>query len=164
MRDDTIAWPSLVALAECLQEQIRIAEVPDPQFVGIMPGRLVPHDYCGTAGCGGMAYVRLVSTFPSVNGVTPNPTPLPNSPLAFNVVVGIIRCAPQPSSRGIPPGVSDQFEAARLQTADMEVLYRTLECCLRDQKGAVGSYTPIGPDGGCLGGEWGATFPEDLDA
>lgn len=156
--DDTAAWPVLTQLVTCLRQEIANAGVPEPAFIGILPGAVWVADYA--ADCGGQAWVRLVTTYPSV--AFPNPDAEPNNfdrLLAVQVEVGIARCAPSSDDDGTPPSVGEQAEAARLQLADMQVLYRTLRCCLDDDS-VLGQYAPVGPEGGVLGGTWTAALPQ----
>jgi hypothetical protein len=58
------------------------------------------------------------------------------------------------SEGGDFPTAEQQFEATRLQMADMQAMRRAIQCCLAKDKHVLGAYTPIGPDGNAVGGTW----------
>jgi len=162
-REDTIIYPTMIALSACLCTEIEDSGLPTPCACGPIVGSLVL-DYCGTCAdgkCGGQAWVRLVDAFPSVVF----PTPLTdlnncNAPLAYQLEVGIVRCKPVGTSSGVrgyvPPSTEQQVEALRLQLADMAAIRRAINCCFSsdvdDIDYIMGSYVPVSPDGDCLGG------------
>lgn len=163
---DRVVWPVMVSLAECLCTQITGSGLPEPCFCGILPGGEAAYDYCDSCedGTCGQAWVRLAQAFPS------SAFPVPDvgrgtcaSPLAFELVVGIVRCAPSPDDQGNPPSLGDQFATSQLVVADMMAMRRAIMCCAQAQKGrdyTLGFYLPVGPEGGCVGGVWTATFSE----
>ena len=163
---DKVIWPILVNLAECLCTQIRDSGLPEPCFCGILSGFEVAYDYCDGCDDGtcGQAWVRLNQMYPS------RAFPAPDvdqgkctSPLAFEIVVGIVRCAPQPGDDGTPPNVGDQFATAQLVTADAMAMRRAIMCCAEANHGRdylLGTYAPVGPEGGCVGGTWSTIFSQ----
>ena len=164
---DHVIWPVLVSLAECLCQQITDSGLPEPCFCGILPGGPeVAFDYCDSCedGTCGQAWVRLGNVFPST--VFPAPqvdNAKCTSPLAFEVEVGIVRCAPAMGDEGQPPSLGDQFVTAQLAVADMMAMRRAILCCANSTKGRdyyLGAYSPIGPEGGCVGGSWATAFSE----
>lgn len=147
----------LAALAECLCAQIIADGLPEPCFCGLVPGEAPAIEYvtnCDDDKCG-MAWVRLAAVAP-ITGVG-----LPsivvnncNAEIGYDAEVGIMRCAPVGDTDGTPPPSDDLLQAADLQIADMFAMYRAIACC-----GALGdfiieTYTPVGPDGGAVGGFW----------
>src|SRR5687768_7235763 len=100
LREDTIAYPVIVALSGCLATELTAQGGPELCYVGPIAGPLVL-DFCGSGscdgtGCGGQAWVRLVDVFPSaqfpaLDTIGSNC----RSPLAFTLEVGVARCAPQ---------------------------------------------------------------------
>ena len=158
-REDDIAYPRMVELAACLCTELTASGLPDVCFCGVLPGAMVALDTCG--GCGatgkcGQAWVRLVSVFPSNNFPNPDSAPTCASLLAFELEIGVMRCAPAMDSRGNPPTVAQQLDAVRLQTADMLAMRRAVACCMGGTDNAyfLGTYSPYGPQGGCVGGSW----------
>jgi hypothetical protein len=149
---DTTIWPAMVALSACVCEVLEERGLlPDDCFCGILPGSQVSYDYPN-----GMAWVRLTNAFPS-NNFPVQETTLRGSctaPLAAELEIGMLHCAPMMSSTGIVPGVADQYEATRLQIATMAALRTAITCCTDDFLLILGEYNPIGPEGGLVGGSW----------
>jgi len=163
---DTVIWPVMVSLAECLCTQITSSGLPEPCFCGVLPGNDVAYDYCDGCedGTCGQAWVRMAEAFPA------RVFPVPDSDrgncataLAVELVVGIVRCAPMPDEHGDPPTMEAQFDTAQLVVADMMAMRRAIMCCTQAYRGRdylLGPYLPIGPEGGCVGGAWTVTFSE----
>lgn len=155
---DTAIWPIMVALSECLCAELTVAELmPDNCFCGIFPGQAAPWDYQN-----GMAWVRLVSAFPS-NTFPVQETTLRGTcqaPIAAEIEVGVLNCAPMITSTGALPTQEQQFESARLQVATMAAARRAITCC---DAGLVflAEYTPLGPEGGLVGGFWRAWIGQE---
>lgn len=161
MKDDTSFYPLLVELATCLCAELESAGLPTPCYCGVLPGQVVPLDYCGECGerCG-MAWVRLATIGEelSLTGEQVRRTSRCAVPLQATVEVGVARCAPSPDDLGNPPSEAAQLAATQLQMADMAAALRAITCCsVADY--ALGTWTPAGPEGGCLGGSWLVTFP-----
>lgn len=166
MIEDTLVYPTAVAMAACLCAEIEASDLPTPCFCGILPGSSVTLDWCGgnqcTGSCGGQAWVRPGEVYPS--SIFPQPDVTPgncDSPLAFRLEVGIARCIPTGSNNPVagftPPSLAEQLEAARLQLADMAAIRRAIQCCLgadEDLDYVLESYTPLNPQGGCGGGSF----------
>lgn len=150
VEDDTI-WPIMVQLQQCLCETLtERGLMPGDCFCGIFPGDQAPWDYSG-----GLAYVRLVDTYPSTVFPTANTTPRGScsAMLVATLEVGLIQCAPTLGADGSIPTQADQFEAARLQLAGMRAVHQAIVCCDIDPI-VLGTYTPQGPQGGLVGGYW----------
>jgi hypothetical protein len=162
--EDTRVWPMLLDLASCVCAEFNKAGLPEFCFCGIVPG-LAVFDFCGEnceeGTCGGMAWVSPRIITPSQEGavgvsVSPRRCQTPMLDVGFEV--GAVRCAPMPDSDGTPPSMAVQLEAARLQMADMAAIERALLCCFSETP-ALDTWVSIGPDGGCLGGVWAASYP-----
>jgi hypothetical protein len=155
MRSDHHFWPTMLSLAECLCQQITDSELPDVCFCGVLPGDLTL-EYCTSCdgGACGQAWVRLVGVS-VLAGVEEAANPC-TAPLQALVEVGIARCAPTGGDDGSPPTLAQQLDAAALQTADMAAALRAIRCCeaLSPKDFAITQWTPIGPEGVCLGGAW----------
>ena len=148
--EDTTIWPAMVALSDCLCTELTVAELlPDDCFCGILPGAQVAWDYGN-----GMAWVRLVNAFPSATFPVQEQTPRGScqSPIAAELEVGVLNCAPGISAQGALPTQDDQFEASRLQIATMTAVRRAIMCCDIEAL-FLGAYTPLGPEG-LVGGTW----------
>lgn len=132
-------------------------------FIGIMHGQVAPADY----GADGMAWVRLMGSYSSTDFPSPDNGLGCVAPLATDLEVGVLRCAPSPNkmSRTMPT-VSEQEESARVATADMMAMRRAINCCfgkngqVRFRDVAMGSYSPVGPMGGVSGGQWTLTVSD----
>lgn len=133
------------------------------------PGNAVPIDYVGSDdGCGGMAWVRHVTSYPTVRFPAAD-TSLENchSTLAHSIEVGIMRPAPIPESDGATvdlPGDLEHLNSS-LDLADDMLLMR--DAIVRAAQTIdfviLGSYTPVGPEGGAVGGTWSVTVGDDDD-
>jgi hypothetical protein len=148
-------FDSLTVLAACLCEQIRVSGLPETCFCGVVPGEAVVAAYAGncTKKCG-MAWVRLVSTYPASGVNVPNEEARNcGAGIGYGVEAGILRCA-HIGTEERPPTASEQMADAQLQIADMLVIRRAVACCPGSRDWILGTYTPAGPQGGLFGGVW----------
>lgn len=134
--------------------------------VTVLHGETMILDY-GAESCGGMGWVRLVSGNPTAT--------FPNAPqagtcamdLAFAVEMGVIRPAPKIGTfqkRIILPTADEQAAATSLALDDMAAMHRALKAFASEMENFVlGSYTPIGPQEGTVGGSWSFTVGEELE-
>lgn len=120
------------------------------------PGESAPLDY---AECGGMLWVRLVNS--SQTTQFPAPEQRPNvcaSTLVYNVEVGLMRPSPIPEDTLGDfqlPTEEEHSDATDRQLDDMEAVHRGLVRASRDiEMMSIGSYSPVGPIGGTVGGLW----------
>lgn len=154
-------WALLTAMRDCLCDAITEAG-PGREvcFCGILAGGTTVQDYADR----GQAWVRLVSSYPSDN--FPNPSGALAkcyTPPAWQVEVGILRCAALSDDRGNPPTLARQQYVAEVQIADMDLIRRAIACCVgKDYDYALGTYQPIGPIGGVVGGAWSFIAGEPL--
>jgi len=163
IREESTLLPVLTSLAACLCSELEAAGFT-MCFCGLMPGGDVPLDFCGgdcdTEGCGGQAWVRVVSVFATVDFPTPSSTARCGSNRAATIEIGHAQCAPMPDSNGTPPGVQEQYNATYRQMASMDAMWRTLACCFgadREKDHVIGEYTPMAAGGGCLAAVWTVT-------
>lgn len=126
--------------------------------VSLMPGSDVPYDY-GQESCGGSLWVRLMTSNPSVS-FPANDVTVSNcvSTLAYQVEVGVMRPAPLAEVIGQEvelPTETENGDAALQQLDDMESMYAAI-IAFADEVELLtpGFYTPIGPEGGVVGGKW----------
>jgi hypothetical protein len=155
MVDDRSIWPAVTALTNCLCTQIASDGLPPVCICSPMPGDSIATDYVSDDA--GMAWVRVVLGWPSTSFPAQSQSAACSAPLAFQLEVGLVYCAPAVSSDGEPPDLPAQFDATRLQLAGMNTMRRALRCCFPGQRGAdtvLGNYTPMGPMGGVVGGTW----------
>lgn len=149
------AWASLSRLRTCLGGAITEAGLPPVCTLTVMPGQGVAHDFINSCNDGkdGLAWVQLTTEYASSNVVQPTRGITKcGEDYAIGVNVGIIRSFPIPEE-GEPPDAI-MFEAMALQQLrEMEVIRYALVCCYPEDV-MLGSYTPIGPQGGAFGGAW----------
>lgn len=167
MSEPPIVYPNQVQLrlndlATCLCAQIIADGLPEVCWCGQVPGEIVSFDYAGDCNdaCG-MAWVRLIQVYPST--VVGEPSAQPgncSTLLGFDVEIGIVRCAPVIQEGGEFPSVTEQADAVALQIADMMAMRRAIVCCSGHKDFLLGPYTPVGPDGGVVGGAWTVAMQE----
>lgn len=130
----------------------------------VSPAGPPAHDEC----CDGMAYIRLVEAFPTAGAGGNNPFPtrdnLQRGPgcgvnlLSLHLALGVIRCAHTVNSDGTPPTQNEINFDASLVLADMGTVLDVIVCVVKEHpkvmKSVVGAWSPQGPSGGCVGGEW----------
>ena len=160
--EDTSFYQHLIALSQCVCEQVEAAGLMgDLCFCGLVGGdtRIAAVGPNGE----GMAWVRLVEVYPSTTfpALTQAVNTSCTAPLVAGVEVGITTCAPQPrtSSGNITP--EDWLNAVRKQMAGMQALRKAIECCLPNEDKVLGQWTPIGPQGGEMGGFWRAWIGQE---
>lgn len=154
----------LAELLERLSEQIRNKELQDRYCsITIQPGNQVVFDF-GDDDCLGMAWVRLVTANPTVAFPAAD-TSLNNCvhTLAYTVEVGIIGPAPQIDTtlnEFILPTDVELFDASMRQMEEMRMMYDAIRNADIPEK-IVGDYTPVGPEGGVMGGTWAVVIGGD---
>ena len=136
----------LADLATCL-----CSELNHPTcFCGVLPAG-DPIDMMGDCegdNCG-QAWVRLTTAYPAEAVGTPDQT-LNNcrAPLSFEAEIGVLRCFPVEEMYDS----ADMLSSAQQQAADIRAMERAIRCCDSLEEYILGPYTPVGPQGGALGG------------
>lgn len=155
---------SLVSeLTDCLCELLATEGGGPTCWCGYYPGAQVSWDNCGECSSGscGMAYVVVERVF--VSESLPLEAQIRNrtcaTPLAVTLRVGALRCVPVADSDGSLPDEEAMLEAGLGIMADMGAIHKAIACCISG--GYVGGYMPLGPRGGCAGGEWTVTVALD---
>ena len=111
--------------------------------------------------CQGMAYVRPAGFY--MTGTVESPFPSPSTDAAISscgvpawglqLEIGVFRCI----RTDRPLTCAEWTEAVVRQLADAKAM-RAAVCCLEQlydpQSVALGLWTPVGPQGGCLGSIW----------
>lgn len=124
----------------------------------VYPGDAIPVDF-GSESCGGITYVQLVSSAPTATFPTPTAT-LDNCThtLVHSIQMGIWRPAEMPREvrgRIVLPSRDQVRKETELQMDDMDAVYQAILASRADIELLVlGQYTPQGPTGGALGGNW----------
>lgn len=153
-----------IVLAAVLVEVNKVHPDDDLCAVAKYPGEGVPLDY---AECGGMLWVRMVQANPT--RAFPNPVQDLNdcgATLAVPLEVGLMRPAPIPANFVTGemdlPDDDDHNAAADKQADDMEAMWRGLKVAAQDiEYLLIGSYSPVGPAAGSVGGTWTLTVGDD---
>lgn len=146
----------LERLATCLCAQIEADGSPPTCFCGVVPGEAAASLYGGNCrnACG-MAWVRLSLLYPS-SAVGEQNTEIGNCSggLGADIEIGIMRCVKIGDNFGNAPTDDELLGASTQQAIDAMTLFRTVFCCdaIDSKDVIVGSYTPIGPAGGLVGG------------
>lgn len=154
-QDDTKIYPILAELSACLCNALGATT---PCFCGIIVGSEIPLEYATLDGCDscGIAYVRLVNAFPSVDFPDPDDRAQCTTIMAYTVAVGVVRCFVDTDDDGDPVPQEDIADMSRLMLSDMAKIRRTIQCCFgssfEDVDYVVGTYTPVEGDG-VRGGE-----------
>src|SRR5262245_53326757 len=161
--EDTLVWPLMTELLECLCTEVGQTPGGAPCFCGLVPGAFNVMDYCDCTGTGcGMAFVRLDRMYPSRSlPVQSNDFRSCNDPLAVRLETGVFRCLPGMNERGEPPTVDEQNQAVWIQMCDRQAMYRAIVCCVgipRARPAILDAYRPQGPLGNCGGGVWAVTI------
>lgn len=147
-------------LRDCLAEQLAASGYPLPARIEVRHGAEVT-PVAGTRAdecCDGLAWVRVSSM-----GLAADDAPLilaDGTRCGFDqwqvtVELGVLRCWTFGDAAEGP--TSDQYlQDTRRQLADMQAMRRAIVCCGEDWRPV--EYTPEGPEGTCLGGNWTATL------
>lgn len=162
-REDTLVYPTMVALKDCLCIELADSGLEPPCFCDLIPatseGFLDIDCDCGDGG-GGSAWVRLIQIFESAELPAPDLTGLPGTFLAAEFEVGVARCIESISDDGTAPSAIDQHMDTRKILADMAAMRRAVKCCFAetDEKDGrdyrMGAYTTMSGLGGVGGGSW----------
>jgi hypothetical protein len=160
--DDSLVYPKMLELVECLCAELAQTPGGNPCFCGVVPGSMAAMDFCdcdaGAGGCG-MAWVRLDQIWPSNHFPAQSLRDINCSfGLAAHLEVGVTRCISGMDARGRPPGVVQQAADVAKLMADMAAVRRAILCCFDPKRAALGVWRPLGPTGNCAGGIWYVTF------
>lgn len=140
-----------------------VAEVggDDMCVKALLGGDSVLAEYVGLDGCKGMLWVRFTGAGPSASfpqqGIRPGNC---SWELAVPLEVGVLRPAPPVEvilgREPVLPTSEQQTDAVHRQIEDMDAMRRAIQKTADwyDEDSVLGSYTPIGPAEGALGGSW----------
>lgn len=133
---------------------------PPVARAALYPGGQVAWDNCD---CGGQVWVRLISLVPSGNPINNQgrnlTTPCGVLMWTATIGVGVLRCAATVDDVGNAPTAAQLTADTVQMTTDLADLSAALQCCVAPQlnKLSMVRWDPLGPDGGCVGGEWQVT-------
>lgn len=148
----------LLDLLECVCDALTVLGQGPTCWCGIYPGETVSWEHCGECDNGncGQAYIRPATAFPydifpqqAFDATCANP-------LAYEIEVGVLRCFPTMDEHGDPPEDETITESALLLLEDQAALHTAIRCCDSPllEGHLLGAWTPVGPNGGCVGGSW----------
>lgn len=155
MTEDADIFPLAEAVLASVVGQLALAGLPVVDAAFVAPGNQAAMDYACE---GGQAWVRIVSAYTSTTFPEPDQSAQSmcvGRPAAL-IEVGVARCAPEPTqTMGVleAPAPEVLTESARVQSADREAMRRGIIAGGGDDV-IIGSYTPLGPQGGIVGGFW----------
>lgn len=149
-------------LKEAMADLLNAVDVEmrhDTALQFLAPGAEVAWDNCceGDGGVGGQLWVRLISVHPAA------PFPRIDNEqkcgvtfLAATLGVGVVRCAHTLDDQGNPPTADQMTGDTNRLIDDMDDIMSGIQTNY-DWHNKLGTYTSVGPDGGCAGGEWTVT-------
>lgn len=157
--DDPIGWCVANALQECFCAAL--VEVSAPVMCCCLaPGQQVIWDSCDP----GMAWVRVANIYQVGHNFpqAANPRDLGvcggDGGWAVTLELGTLRCIPQPDLNGVLPSCEEVSAVTRLVLADGHAMRRAMLCCdwlqpcnLSESQRVYGPWTPVGPQGACVG-------------
>lgn len=146
--------PAAASILECVKNRLSTPVA----LVTVAPGASVAYDNC----CDGELWIRVTGTAPVADPVKASGE-LCVTRTQVNIEIGVIRCALGViSDRGFPTAAEMTADAMQTFKDRIEVL-EGLTCCdyPRLTNLRVGTWTPLGPNSGCVGGQWAASFRID---
>lgn len=159
VREDTNIYPLLVKMLGCLEAEFTRSGLSSSHFT-LVHGAEYALDMLGEGECEARVWVHLITAFPSAAFPSVDETTsMVASPLAYEVQVGVARCAPTVDRR-YTPSVEEYLDAARMQMADMAAMRRAICACLveAEREFVLATYEPQGPLGGLVWGTWTLTI------
>jgi hypothetical protein len=151
-RADTLIMPALIALHECLCAELVTSDLAADCNCAIVHGAAV--NVAPPVVGRGTAWVGVDTIFPSKTFPTQDTgTSACGAPLVATVTVGLLRCYAVKATGESPEQTLLYMDK---QMADMAAMRRAIVCCsnLDQIDVSLGTYTPIGPEGGVYGGTW----------
>lgn len=139
-----------------------------PAVAHLQPASQVAWDNC--CADGGQLYLRVPDIFPTGGPGTAFPQPDTRQAcgvtmFGVKIALGTIRCASTIDDNNYPPTAATMTSEAAQLFADMTILFGVLNNEVHTLKGIhslkVEKWTPIGPQGGCMSGEWTAFIAID---
>lgn len=123
---------------------------PMPErIITYQPGAEVAWDGC----CDGQLWGRVVTISPGgVQPIKANGLPCGIGHWDVTLALGIIRCVGVVNDKGKPPTAERITNDGAQMLADLAALQEVITCLGFTR--TVVAWTPVGPQGGCAGGEW----------
>jgi hypothetical protein len=131
----------------------------------VAPGNPPAWDACCECGEGeGMAWVQIAEVFPTDNFPLPQSAAMRCVPAGQGVQlsIGILRCAAVLDDQGRAPSSERLTSDAAKVARDRAIVSEAIRCCYLEDADpgtyVIGSWTPLGPNGGCVGGSTSLTL------
>lgn len=144
-------------LAACLCNEVEARGAGPLCFCGVVPGAEVVQEYVGDCGdAGGMGWVRLSLSYPSITpGVVDQRPGNCGSGSGFDIEVGLVHEHSMYYEEE-PITAAQAAAVVAQQMQDKDIVRSAIQCCssLLTEDYILGSYTPVGPLGGLVGGQW----------
>lgn len=163
---DGMFWQLMEDLSGCLCTMLAEAGGPELCFCGVIPGSDVDTMLATLGRCdGGMAWVRLDTSFPSTTFPQPDQLASCTTLMAAVLEVGVLRPVMLGTDRRAP-SMDELVAATRLQLSDRTAMQKAIQCCVTgtdvDFVYLMGDYSPEGPQGGLVGGSWTLTIQQGI--
>lgn len=159
MNPPDLVLPKVEALLSCLEEKLSEYDAGVCRSF-IAPGGSTPWDVCCDCGDNeGMAWIAITEVFPTDNFPSPQGGAMrcDYAEQGVRLTIGLIRCAATVDDQGRVPSVDQLMADMRKVQRDRGILLEAIKCCyLADADPGsyvIGSWTPLGPNGGCVGGQ-----------
>jgi hypothetical protein len=128
-------------------------------LVSIQPGNNGILDYVGNGKNCGEIIINVNQGYPVGPFPTQNSSATCSTEMAYEVRLGIFRCAPQPAGPKQSlrmPTAAEQTNAARIALADMSSMRRAIQCCMQTtgRQYVLRAFQSYGPQGNVVGGNW----------
>jgi len=129
------------------------------------PGAVAPMDFCCQCEVDGrtaegQAWVTVARIYPTTGSFpTQQRGPVTACSMqmwAADLTMGVYRCAAGPDARGNPPGCNQVSGDLAKVLSDAAAMRSAALCCFASDEVsdvAVGEWMPVGPTGGCVGGQ-----------
>jgi hypothetical protein len=157
-------WAIAEELLSCLESTLADYNAPACRTF-IAPGGPPPWDACCDCGTGdGQAWVQIAQVSPTDNFPLAQTGAMRCPPSGQLVVVnvGVLRCAATVDDQGRPPSAARMTADAAKVQRDRAIVSEAIRCCyLADADPGtyvIGAWTPLGPQGGCVGGSTSLTL------
>lgn len=139
-----------------------------PDRACVVPG-LIAWDECDCGLLAGTITQQFYTdNFPQPNTGAATSIPCQSSFIAAEMMISLIRCAPNPHGNQLAPPCAELDAAAQIWTVDAHILQQTVFCTLEEMRDnndiveyLVSNLVSAGPEGGCVGSD--ITFTVGLD-
>lgn len=147
--------PIAHALLDCFTEQLAACGVPVCR-ANLVPGINAAFDHCCGCDDGGEGQAWV-----AVKQIVPQPVGGGGKCGWFfraTLELGIVRCAAAQDAKGNPPSPETLDAEGAAGMRDASIARTAILCCWAEVAGidpgdwAIGTYLPLGPEGGCAGG------------